>query len=362
MGTNPSMKIVLGVCGFGLGHSIRQKPILQGLLARGHRVILIANDSSYQFYARNFPQVPLLRVYVPVMHTNARGLDFARTASDPRNNGSESNAAFWNACGAIEQAFGKPDIVISDYDMVSAQVAYLFGAPLITLDQQSKFLGYNFPDIGDLSPEEHRMRLGYFFPKARARIATSFFRINYDANPEFPVTIIPPIAGQDAKRIRTNPIPGQIALYISGASQLPQSSDDFASIFAAFPDRRFYCFADAPFNHPPSNVIPVPNSRAGFLEVLASSSAVIATAGHNLITESLYLHVPLLLLPFTTYEQQLNAHLIAQEGFGMVAKILTKDLLEQFLDCTDHYRSQKSDLIYDRFDGDAVFFEILESL
>ena len=173
------MKIVLGVCGFGLGHSTRQRPILEGLLARGHDVILVTNDQSHQFFTSMFPQVPNARVYVPVIHTTPDGLDFGRTADDPRNDQPEAHPAFWNACGLIEQRFGTPDLVISDYDMVSAQIAYLFGAPLVTLDQQSKFLGYDCPPIDAFTPTEHRMRLGFFFPRARARVASSFFTVGY---------------------------------------------------------------------------------------------------------------------------------------------------------------------------------------
>jgi uncharacterized protein (TIGR00661 family) len=356
------MKIILGVCGFGLGHSIRQRPILEGLLARGHRVILIANDQSYQFYAQNYPQVPLLRVYVPVMHTTPQGLDFARTARDPHNNIPEANPAFWNACGAIEQAFGKPDIVISDYDMVSAQVAYLFGVPLITLDQQSKFLGYEFPTVGDFNSDEHRMRLGYFFPKARARIATSFFKVNYKPVEEYPVTIIPPIIGQDVKATKPNPIRRQVTLYVSEASQLQQSVAELAAVFSAFPEYQFFCFANGPAVQLSPNVMSVPNSRSVFLDTLAHSSAVIGTAGHNLITEALYLRVPMFLLPFDNYEQQLNAHIIAQERVGVTAATLTREALRQFLDSLDAYRSQTSAIIYDQFDGDTVFFDFLETL
>jgi len=356
------VKIVLGVCGFGLGHSIRQRPILEGLLARGHRVILIANDQSYQYYARNFPKIPLLRVYVPVIYTTPDGLDFARTANDPRNNLAKANPAFWNACGAIQQTFGKPDVVISDYDMISAQMAYLFGAPLVTLDQQSKFLGYEFPDIGNFKPNEHRMRLGYFFPKAKARIATSFFKVNYAPVAEYPVAIIPPIIGQDVKRTKANPVPKQVILYVSAADALEQSFDDLAEVFSAFPDYRFFCVRDGTFNKLPSNVIPIPNTRAEFLVTLANSSAVIATAGHNLITESLYLHVPMFLLPFTHYEQQLNARTIEREGFGCAAATVTEGNLWQFFNDLDRYRSHASPMIYDQFNGDDVFLDFLESL
>lgn len=358
------MKIVLGVCGFGLGHSTRQRPILEGLLARGHDVVLITNDQSFGFFSSTFPQVPNARVYVPVIHTTPNGLDFAATADDPRNAQPEAHQAFWNACGLIERRFGAPDVVISDYDMVSAQIAYLFGAPLVTLDQQSKFLGYDCPPIDGFTPQEHRMRLGFFFPTATARVATSFFQVGYAPVPGFPVTMIPPILGHDIKDLLPSPEEGHVTVYISAASHLAQSPDDLLALFGQFPDHRFTCFLDVDAAAVPDNVTLLRNDRAAFVDSLRRSDAVISTAGHNLITEALYLHVPMFLLPFAHYEQQLNARIVTDEGLGSAAQMLTEANLGAFLGSLDAYRrrSQETTRMYDRFDGDSVFLGMVEAL
>lgn len=358
------MKIVVGVCGFGLGHSTRQRPIVEGLLARGHEVILVTNDQSHEFFTRQLPEVRNLRVYVPVIHTTPRGLDFEATAGDPRNAQDEAHSAFWNACGVIERELGHPDLVISDYDMVSAQIAYLFGVPLVTLDQQSKFLGYECPDIDGFTPDEHRMRLGYFFPKAAARVATSFFPVPYAPVAEYPVTIIPSILGHDLKDLVPAPVDGNVTVYVSAASHLAQSVDELVALFGEFTDHRFTCFVDAGTTQVPDNVTLRRNSRAEFVESLRRSDAVIATAGHNLITEALYLDVPMFLLPFRHYEQQLNARVITDAGLGAAAETLTSTNLRAFLDTLDAYRQRRreSDRTYDRFDGDTVFLDLVESL
>ncbi len=358
------MKIVLGICGFGYGHSIRQRPIYEGLLARGHSVVIIANDSSYQFYTTHYPKAIVARVYVPAMHTTPNGLDFAATANDPRNQQLEANAAFWNACGLIERTFGVPDLVISDYDMVSAQVAYLFGVPLMTLDQQSKFLGYDFPEVDGFNANEHRMRLRYFFPKAQARIATSFFKVSYAARDEYPVMMIPPIIGQDVKDQITEPVNKQVTVYISAASSINQPIDDLLAIFSHFSDYTFHCFVEGIQTHEYPNVFIRPNTRAEFVDCLRQSAAVISTAGHNLITEALYFEVPMFLLPFNHYEQRLNAHVIEREQLGAAAPVLTADKLSTFFANLDTYRQKRreSAQIYTRFDGDEVFLALIEAL
>ncbi len=333
-------------------------------MARGHEVILITNDQSTQFFTQNYPHVRLAQVYVPAMHTTPNGLDFTATANDPRNALPEANPAFWNACGMIEREFGKPDLVISDYDMVSAQIAYLFGVPLVTLDQQSKFLGYDFPDVGGYNPNEHRMRLGYFFPKARMRIATSYFKVNAAPISEYPVTIIPPIIGADVKALTPAPIDNHVTVYLSAASNIQQPLDDLLVVFSHFPDTTFTCFVDGNPTQVPANVTIKRSVRAAFIACLQQSSAVISTAGHNLITEALYLHVPLFLLPFDHYEQQLNAHIITSEQLGAAASRVTEANLSAFFSQLDTYRHNRreSSLIYTRFDGDTVFLELIEAM
>jgi uncharacterized protein (TIGR00661 family) len=358
------MKIVLGVCGFGLGHSARQRPILEGLLARGHDVILVTNDQSFEYFTRHFPQVRNAHVYVPIIHTTPQGLDFRATAADPRNAQEQAHRAFWYACGEIERQFGTPDLVISDYDMVSAQIAYLFGVPLVTLDQQSKFLGYECPTIDAFTSGEHRMRLGYFFPKAKARFATSFFTVDYAPVVEYPVTILPPILGGDVKGLIPEPVDGYVTVYLSAASHIAQPLDELLALFGQFTDHRFTCFVDGEVTHIPGNVTLKPNSRADFIASLRQSAAVISTAGHNLITEALYLHVPMFLLPFAHYEQQLNARMITDAGLGCAAEKLTRTNLGLFLDTLDVYRQQRRETTrtYNEFDGDTVFLDLVESL
>lgn len=358
------MKVVLGVCGFGYGHSTRQRPILEGLLARGHDVVLVTNDQSFEVFAEQFPEVTNMRVRVPVIHATPDGIDFDATADDPRNSSPEANAAFWRACGMVEARFGRPDVVISDYDQVSAQIAYLFGVPLVTLDQQSKFLGFRCPSIGDYTPYEHRMRLGYFFPTARARIATSFFTVDYDSVPEFPVTVIPPILSHDVRGLVAEPAERHVTVYVSAASHIEQSVGELVEVFAGFTDHRFEVFVDQEVAEVPPNVTVRATDRAAFVESLRRSVAVVSTAGHNLVTEALHLRVPMFLLPFAHYEQQLNARIVAEEGVGTSAAVLTPDDLGDFLANLDRYLDghERSTRLYRRFDGDTVFLDLVESL
>ncbi len=358
------MKIILGVCGFGLGHSTRQRPVLEGLLARGHDVMLVTNDQSHDVFTRHFPQVPNAQVYVPVIHATSDGLDFSATADDPRNDQPRAHRAFWTACGEVERRFGTPDLVISDYDMVSAQIAYLFGVPLVTLDQQSKFLGYECPSFDGFTPGEHRRRLGYFFPKAALRVATSFFTLDYPPVPEFPVMVIPPILGRDVAGRDPAPVTGEVTVYLSTASHVIQRLEEIVALFGQLTDHHFTCFVDADVEHLPANVTLRPGSRSAFVDSLSRSEAVVSTAGHNLITEAAYLRVPMFLVPFHHYEQQLNARIVTESGIGCAAEVLTRENLSAFLGSLDHHRRmrQQTTRLFPTYDGDRVFLDLVEQM
>jgi len=187
--------------------------------------------------------------------------------------------------------------------------------------------------------------------------------VNYDTRTHYPVTIIPPIIGKDVQGQTAAPVDKQVTVYISNASHIQQSVAEVFGVFSQFPDTAFNCFINAPDAAAPANVKVMPNGRAAFINCLRQSAAVIATAGHNLITESLYLHVPAFLLPFDHYEQQLNAQVISQEGVGTAADVITLDNLSAFLSNLDSYRQRRheSEILYNRFDGDEVFLALVET-
>jgi uncharacterized protein (TIGR00661 family) len=195
-------------------------------------------------------------------------------------------------------------------------------------------------------------------------MATSFFKVDYAPINEYAVTIIPPIIGVDVKAQSPAPVDRQVTVYISAASQIQQSLDDLLAIFSQFGDYTFTCYINGVATRIPANVSLQPNTRAAFINSLCQSTAVIATAGHNLITEALYLHVPMFLLPFNHYEQRLNAGIITQEGIGYADSQITEGNLRAFLDNLTAYRQnrQKTERIYQQFDGDEVFLDWVETL
>jgi uncharacterized protein (TIGR00661 family) len=90
-----------------------------------------------------------------------------------------------------------------------------------------------------------------------------------------------------------------------------------------------------------------PISETGFVEDLASCHAVVATAGHQLISEILYLRKPSLLIPEPgQFEQMTNAHMVAEANAGLHVEAgeFTPETLQQFLDNVGKYRPEPPEL------------------
>ncbi|MBY0358495.1 MAG: hypothetical protein K2W82_10885 [Candidatus Obscuribacterales bacterium] len=336
-------KILYGICGIGNGHTYRQLPILGTLAsAPGNRIVIFAYGESFKFYSERFcdaANVTVLKVFVPFYAGNAAGLDFAATAARAQNqeNGFAVNAA---AMAQADAAIGKPDFVISDYEPVSAQYAYAKGAPIVTIDQQSKYLVGEFPDLlNGVSYADEVERLRMFFPLAERRFACSFFRVtpNKAAQKKDPVTICPPILKESVLKMKRKPDPNakEILVYISSQQDFVQPIEEVIDICAWAQHNRFHLFLPASIVPPTqdsmtSNLTFYKHGDSRFQELLATCNGLVTTGGHSLLSEAMHLGIPAYVVPLAVYEQQMNAHVIGANGFGVNHPCLDKQKLWQF--------------------------------
>lgn len=84
-------------------------------------------------------------------------------------------------------------------------------------------------------------------------------------------------------------------------------------------------------------------SEQRFLEDLASSSALVSTAGNQLVGEALFLGKPVLAFPESrNFEQYINAHFLDQSGAGAWAEMeqVSAAHISGFLGRLDEYRAR----------------------
>ena len=135
------MNILIGICGIGNGHAIRQTSLIRWLDARGHKVFILATEQSLQVMRALFPNHAASEVFVPWVVSHSHGVDFKVSACSGRNSNSAVYQVNYAALGNVDRFFAaKPDLVISDYEPTVAQYAYANDRTLVTFDEQSKFL------------------------------------------------------------------------------------------------------------------------------------------------------------------------------------------------------------------------------
>ncbi|MBU0799499.1 MAG: hypothetical protein KKA05_00705 [Alphaproteobacteria bacterium] len=335
MKSTARQKILWGVCGIGHGHIFRQLPLVEHF-AKSSDIVIFGYGESYDFYKKHFanqPQVTVERVAVPFYVGSKDGLDFEATAQRPEN---KQDYAVINgmAMAQAEKRLGRPDLVVSDYEPISAQYAYAHNAPLVTLDQQSKYLCGDFPaPLKGQTFIDEVMRLRLFFPKADQRLACSFFQVAKRPDAAEDVEICAPVLGDKIKSLQRHPEKDgkSILIYVSSQQAFGQSYEEISTLCAHFPDVRFSLFGK---NIPPqsaSNLKIYEHGSSNFHEVLASCNGIISTAGHTLLSEAMYLGIPVYAIPLPLYEQEMNAHVIHENGFGLSCARLDADTLSRFI-------------------------------
>lgn len=363
------MKVVLGICGIGMGHAIRQTPVINFLLKQGAQIIIFSFGEALRYIRKTFPQVSSFDVFVPFIATNKFGILYEKSAQQPTN----QNTFFYvHNFSIMQKAFdifkGKPDLVITDYEPVSAQFAYATNSRLITLDQQSKFLIGSFPDIEQYGYREEADRLNLFFPKADKRYATSFFRVSQDKN-NTDVTIIPSFIRNEIEKLQILRSQEKkkegILVYFSSFMPTLQSSEEIIEILATIKENFTIFTSQASFlkfkGDSPKNIEIFESDITNFMKKLLKTRAVISTGGHNFLSELMFLNIPVYVCPLANYEQHYSAKVIHENFFGITSEYIKRDLLNFFMkniDVFQHNIVNDSHILYKK-SGVSLLKEIL---
>ena len=209
--------------------------------------------------------------------------------------------------------------VISDYEPLTAMAAVKAGIPLINLNHPAVVLRSASLRIDAISA---KLVSSLMSPPAQKNLICSF----YDGD-------VGPILREEVR----NAVPSRgeyILVYVKASS-----SDAVKNILKTFTDVDFRFF-------------PASEPAEDFVTSLAGCRAVIAPAGHQLLSEALYLKKPVLAIPQEKqYEQRLNARMLKASGWGRGTDLssLERDL-RRFLDEIDSYPGKASPLYRFRTD------------
>jgi len=202
------------------------------------------------------------------------------------------------------------DLVINDFEPVSAWACYMKNKPCIGLSHQSAVLSPNAP-----KPDDADM-MGRLILKQYAPV-TAQYGFHFE---KYDVNIFTPVIRQQVRDQKISN-KGHYTVY------LPAYDDKrLVKYLSEFKDVKWDVFSKhnkKTFKHKNISIQPIDNEK--FIKSMAESAAVLCGGGFETPAEALYMGKKLLVIPMKTqYEQQLNAAALKQMGVTVVKSLKPK--------------------------------------
>jgi uncharacterized protein (TIGR00661 family) len=296
------MKILYAIQGTGNGHVSRARDIVPLLAQKGELDILISNEGQAD-----------VKLDYPIKYRmHGQGFIFGKKGGvDLLETYKKANLKqFWKEVKTLPVK--DYDIVISDFEPVSAWACYLAKKPCVGLSHQAAVVNKKSPKpkktdlVGSIV-------LKYYAP---ATVQYGFHFNAYDKN------IYTPVIRQQVRNLQ----PTQGNYYIV---YLPAYSDKkILNVLSHFKNEKWVVFSKhnkKPFTK--GNISFTPPQNEAFLQSLAGCKGVLCGAGFETPAEAFYLQKKLLVIPMKNqYEQQCNAAALKEMGVPVVKSLKEKHL------------------------------------
>ncbi len=318
-------RIAYGIMGYGRGHAMRSTALLRRLRDE-FSVKVYAGPDAFEVMKDEFDCE-----LIPCIHYRYGDQGRIDPLKTMLANVRPTADLLFGGPGSRQLARSwdqfRPDIVISDSESWSHRLARARRIPRISVDHVG-VMAYCSPDFpsGDLLAAQ-RDRYGYLgmMGVPDYAIVSSFYPApaRYDN-----VRVVGPILRQIVRDARPRAGAHLMAYFNKGEFQF---NDGMAQALQAC-GRPVIAYG-TPYRGQDGNVLYKAPSQQGFVDDMANSAAVMATAGHQLASECLWLRKPMLLLPEDAVEQRLNAHMVCKMGLGEQASLneLTGYDIQRFL-------------------------------
>lgn len=312
-------RIVYGVSGEGSGHTSRALSVLPHLVEQGHFVKVVAYDRSYRDLKDRFDvfETEGLTIGQEDNEVSIRKTITENLARVPRGHR--------RSVELKETLFKKfrPDVVITDFEPMTAYLANYFEVPLVTLDNQHRMRYMDLEVPSRLGPGMHLTRaiIRAMIPRPDVSLVTTFHFSPVTNGRTF---CFPPLIRDKIQRAAVSR-KDHIIVYFT------KEYRGFINRLRDFERERFLVYGQGVEGRE-GNLLHMPFSREGFVKDLASCRAVIGSAGFTLITEALQLKKPYLALPTRgQFEQELNAAMLDRLGYGKGCPRVNPETIGDFL-------------------------------
>lgn len=281
MKKNKDFRIALSINGEGKGHITRMTALAQRLKAK-YNLVFWCSGSCWRDLEKAFPGS---RIHlVPSLHfvTQNFELDYLKTTLVNIKNLISSGFLIENLMEELKAE--RIDGIISDFEPFLPEAGSRLNLPIIQLNHPGVVTR-----IWDSSPDAFIARIiaGRMMSKFDKEIICSFYEGD-----------IGPILRNEIIKAKRYVRKGNYFLVYEKEA----FSKALRNILSGFPKEEFRFF---------------PNPKEDFLASLAGCRGIIASSGHQIISEALYLQKPIFVIPLKNqYEQRLNAEMLKKSGWG----------------------------------------------
>ncbi len=322
-------KIFISMSGEGRGHATRARALTDALSDEGHTMTLFAPGDAGAFLEPLYAGTPVQVRRLPALrfaYDEHHRLRYPATARNLLGFLRGLPATLSELESQIRREC--PDLVITDFEPTLPRAARRCGVPVISLDHQHFLRTY------DLSGLPRRLRwraaymgtlVGIYYWWQRETIVSSFYfpplRRGCGRVTQVGVLLRPEVLA--ARPQRGAHLVAYWRRHVS--DEVLQALEDTGL------EVRVYGLGARP---PRRRLSFHPVSEARFVDDLAGCSALICTAGNQLVGEALYLGKPVFALAETNnFEQEINAHFLRETGGGDALRMdeFTPARLHRFL-------------------------------
>tara|TARA_B110000503_G_scaffold140238_1_gene230570 strand:+ start:1379 stop:2440 length:1062 start_codon:yes stop_codon:yes gene_type:complete len=301
-----TLKILYGVQGTGNGHLARTRALLPALKNKDVEIdFVFSGRPEEEFF--DMQEYGDYRIFRGLTLVYSRGhLEIMKTVF--------ANNLFNFIWDVISLNTANYDLVISDFEPITAWSTRLKGKPCIALSHQCAF-DYDIPKAPGYWGSKQIMKL---FAPGKTKVGFHYEHFNQP--------VLPPLISEIATATATAPS-GKILVYMGF-----ETVDDIVSFLSGFSSNRFEVFAKVNERQNLGNITINPLSVEAFHQQLAACDGVISNAGFELSSECLVYGKKLLVKPLSgQYEQLCNIVALKLMGRATVMDCLDRKVLKDWL-------------------------------
>lgn len=314
------MRIIYSLSGQGFGHSARSKEVISHLIGQGHEVKIFTYGQALLLLEKQFGADKIFEIPGLILSYKKNKLVYWKTAWENAKKIS-SQARNWQK---ISQAFSefKPQLAITDFEPLIANLAKAKRVPLISIDNQHQLTNtkVDLPQKYQKELLADKLIIKSMIWGAKHYLITSFFKTKVTKKNTY---LFSSVIRQEILDLR--PSKGDYVLVYQGA--------DFDHLIPILKksQEKFVIFGPKKSGHD-GNITYKSFAVQEWLDYLAKAKAVIGTAGLSLMGECIYLKKPYLAIPINRQvEQIINGEHLKRLGYGLATDSLTTHDLQEFL-------------------------------